>query len=515
MANTLIPMSKIRQIIRFYTQGSSKLSIAASTNVSRNTAKKYIQAFTDSGFTFEEINQLSDKELEDLFGKATEKKPDPRLPDLEKLFPTIDKELKRKGTTKLFLWQQYLNHHPEGFQYTQFCFYYNQWKARVNPTMHIEHKAGDKMFVDFAGDKLSIVNKNSGEVKEVEVFISVLGASQLTYIEAVLTQQKEDLIPACENALYYYGGVPLAIVTDNLKAAVIKSNRYEPTINESFADFAEHYCMAVLPTRAYRPRDKALVESAVRIMYMRVYTVIRQSLYYSLEELNLAIKDALEEYNNQPLTGRDYSRRQQFEEVEKVTLAPLPILRYELKKHLQATVMKNGHVCLSIDKHYYSVPYRFIGKKVKLLFSRSTVEVFYHYERIAVHKRERLPYGYTTDKEHLASTHQFMTEWTSEHFIKWATSIHKDIGQYVQKILERKQHPEQAYKSCLGILNFSRKVGNERLTAACQRALDYGVYNYRTIQIILEKGMDLFNDSTTEAFQMPAHENIRGKHYYQ
>ena len=508
-------MSKIRQIIRMYTQDCSKLSIAARTDVSRNTVKKYIQVFTSSRFTFEEINGLNDQELEDLFGKSDEKPPDPRLPYLEKLFPQIDKELKRKGNTRLLLWEAYRKEYLEGFQYSQFCFYYNQWKARVNPVMHFEHKAGDKMFVDFAGDKLSITDKDTGEVKDVEVFIAILGASQLTYIEAVVTQQKEDLIPACENALHYYGGVPLAIVTDNLKSAVTKSSRYEPTINESFADFADHYCMAVLPTRAYRPRDKALVEGAVRIMYTRVYTLIRQSVYYSLEQLNAAIKIALEQHNNQPLKGRDYSRRQQFEEIEKTTLAALPILRYELKKQLHVTVMKNGHVCLGVDKHYYSVPYRFIGKKVKLLYSRSAVEVFCQYERIAVHKRTKCPYAYTTNKEHLASTHQFMTEWTAEHFIKWAASVNEDVKLYIMKILERKQHPEQAYKSCLGILSFSRKVGNERLIAACRRALSYGIYNYKTIQTILEKGMDLYNDDTAEAFQMPLHDNIRGKQYYQ
>ncbi|MGN6478493.1 MAG: IS21 family transposase [Flavipsychrobacter sp.] len=515
MANTNISMSKIRQIIRLYTQGCSKLSIAARTGVSRNTAKKYIQAFADTRFTFEQINVLNDKELEDLFGKSNEKQPDPRLFDLQKRFAHIDKELKRKGTTRLMLWEDYRKEYPQGFQYTQFCFYYNQWKAQVNPVMHLEHKAGDKMFVDFAGDKLTIVDKDSGEVKEVEVFIAILGASQLTYIEAVVSQQKEDLIAACENALHYYGGVPAAIVTDNLKSAVTKSSRYEPTINETFADFADQYSTTVLPTRAYRPRDKALVEGAVKIMYTRIYTLIRRTVHYSLEQLNTAIRTALEQHNSQPLKGRHYSRRQQFEEVERSALSPLPVLRYELKKQLHATVMKNGHVCLGVDKHYYSVPYRFIGKKVKLLYSRSTVEVFYHYERIAMHRRIKSPYTYTTNKEHLASTHKFLTEWTADRFIDWAASIDEDVKLYILKILDCKQHPEQAYKSCLGILSFGRKAGNDRLIAACQRALGYGIYNYKTIQTILEKGMDLFSEDAAESSTMPVHDNIRGEQYYQ
>ena len=514
MANTIISMSKIRQIIRMYTQGVSKLSVAARTGVSRNTAKKYIEAFKDTGFTFGEINELNDKELEDLFGQASEKKPDPRIYDLQKIFPHIDKELKRKGATRLMLWEAYRKDHPDGFQYTQFCFYYSRWKAQVNPVMHLDHKAGDKMFVDFAGEKLCIVDKDTGEVKEVEVFISILGASQLTYIEAVLTQQKEDFIAACENALHYYGGVPAAIVTDNLKAAVIKSSRYEPTINETFADFAGHYSTAVLPTRAYRPRDKALVEGAVKIMYTRVYTFIRRAVYHTIEDINIAIRSALEDHNNQLLKGRHYSRRSQFEEVEKTALSALPQLRYELKKQLHVTVNKDGHIRLGPDQNYYSVPYRFIGKKVKILYSRSTVEVFYHYERIALHKRDRTPYKHITDAQHLASTHRFLSDWTPEHFINWAASIDEDVKLYILKVLERKQHPEQAYKSCIGILSFARKAGNDRLIAACQRALGYGSYSYKTIQTILEKGMDAFREEPQHP-PMPSHDNIRGEEYYQ
>jgi transposase len=513
MANTIISMSKIRQIIRMYTQGCSKLSIAARTGISRNTAKKYIKAFEDTRFTFEEVNELNDKELEDLFGEPRERAPDPRIYDLQKLFPGIDKELKRKGATRLMLWEAYRKEHPEGFQYSQFCFYYMQWKDQVNPVMHLDHKAGDKMFVDFAGEKLGIVNKHTGEVTEVEVFIAILGASQLTYIEAVLTQQKEDFIAACENALHYYGGVPAAIVPDNLKAAVIKSSRYEPTINETFADFGDHYSISILPTRAYRPRDKALVEGAVKIMYTRVYTFVKRAVHHTLEDLNIAIRSALEEHNSQPLKGRNYSRRQQFEEVERSALSPLPSLRYELKKQLHVTVNKDGHVRPGPDQNYYSVPYRFIGKKVKILYSRSNVEIFYHYERIALHKRDRTPYKHTTDAQHLASTHRFLAEWTPEYFINWASNIDEDVKLYILKILGRKQHPEQAYKSCMGILGFSRKAGNDRLIAACQRALGYGSYSYNTIKTILEKGMDGFSEESTEP-SMPSHDNIRGQDYY-
>jgi transposase len=399
---------------------------------------------------------------------------------------------------------------------SQFKHYFSQWKAQVNPTMHMEHKAGDKLYVDFAGDKLEIINEQTGELKPVEVFVAILGASQLTYVEAVMTQQKEDFIFACENALHYCGGVPAAIVPDNLKSAVSKSSKYEPTLNETFADFAEHYGTTILPARAYRPRDKALVENAVRIIYTRIYVKVKRQQYFTLQDLNLAILTALEEHNNAPLRGRNYSRRQQFDEVERNVLMPLPELRYELKKHQYATVAKNGHVGLSADKHYYSVPYRFIGKKVKLLYSRSSVEIFYNYERIALHERTKSAYRYTTEKDHMASTHRFVSEWTPERFTSWAAGIHEDVRLYVLKVLDRKQHPEQAYKSCMGILGFAKKVGNDRLIKACQRALGYGAYNYKTIQKILERELDLRDaPDETDQLQMPFHDNIRGENYYQ
>lgn len=516
MANNPINMSKIRQILRLQSQGYSKLQIAVQTGISRNTLKKYIKEFSSARLTFDEINELSDKELEDLFIKPEDKPLHERLQTLFNLFPAIDKELKKKGVTRQILWEEYKCNHPDGLGISQFKHYFAQWKGQVNPTMHMEHKAGDKLYVDFAGDKLSIIDQQTGEIKPVEVFVAILGASQLTYVEAVMTQQKEDFIAACENTLHYCGGIPAAIVPDNLKSAVTKSSKYEPTINETFADFAEHYGTTILPARAYRPRDKALVENAVRIIYTRIYVKIKRNQYCSLEELNDAIRIALEEHNNAHLRGRNYSRRQQFEEVEKMALMPLPSLRYELKKYQYATVAKNGHVGLGADKHYYSVPYKFIGKKVKLLYSRHSVEIYYNYERIALHTRTKSPYQYTTEKEHMASTHRFISEWTPERFISWAASIHEDVRLYVLKVLDRKQHPEQAYKSCLGILGFTKKVGNERLIKACQRALGYGAYNYKTIQKILERELDLRDTpDETDQLKMPFHDNIRGENYYQ
>lgn len=514
MANTTISMSKIRQLLRLHAQGRSKLQIAYQTGISRNTLKKYLKEYVSSGLNYAEIIMLSDKDLESLFVNPEGKPVNEKLKRLFELFPSIEKELKRKGVTRTLLWEEYKAKHPMGVGLSQFKKYFAQWKSQVNPTMRMEHKAGDKLFVDFAGQKLSIIDKQTGEVQSVEVFVAILGASQLTYVEAVMSQKKEDFIGACQSALHFYGGVPQAIVPDNLKSAVTKSSKYEPTLNESFADFAEHYGTIILPARAYKPRDKALVENAVRIVYTRIYAKLRNNNFFSLEEINSAILLALEGHNKAHLRGRNYSRSQQFEEIERSTLSPLPALLYELKKQHYATVAKNGHVCLSSDKHYYSVPYRFMGKKVKVMYSRNAVEIFYNYERIAAHKRLQKPYSYTTDPEHLASAHRFVSEWTPEYFLNWAEGIHEDVQLYILKVLARKQHPEQAYKSCVGILSFGKKLSNERLIKACQRALGYGSYNYKTIQQILDIGLDKCDEPINEQLEMPLHDNIRGEEYY-
>ena len=325
MLKNKAPMSKIRQILRLYTQGKSKLFISTHTGMSRNTVKKYITLFVDSKLSFDEIDKLTNKDLDDLFGYTSRLEPSKRYNQLIACFPAINKELKRKGVTREIVWQEYNKTHKDAYRFTQFCKHYSSWKKQVNPVMHIEHKAGDKMFVDFAGEKLQIVDIESGEVKFLEVFVGILGASQLTYVEATESQKKEDFITACENAMNYFGGVPLAIVPDNLKSAVTKSDKYEPTLNETFADFAEHYNTTIIPARAYRPKDKSLVEGMVKIIYTRIYAVIRKEIFFSLPQLNEAIMIALENLNNSLLKGRDYSRRQQFEEVEKDKLSEVVI----------------------------------------------------------------------------------------------------------------------------------------------------------------------------------------------
>ena len=516
MANKTTDMSKIRKVIKFYSNGKSKLFISNYLSLSRNTVKKYISLFEVLGLSFEIINEKTDAELELLFSQTTEESVSPKLQTLYDYFPVMERELKKVGVTIYRTREQYIALHPDGFQITQFRHHYKIWAKRVNPVMHMNHKSGDKMYVDYAGKTLSITDKKSGEIKNVQFFVAILGASQYTYAEASMSQQKEDFVRSVENAMHFFQGVPAAIVPDNLKSAVIKSSRFEPTINETFADLADHYGTSILPARAYKPRDKSLVEGAVKILYRRIYAHLKETPFYSLAELNQQIWDLLKTHNDSKLTARPYSRKELFLEDEKQKLHPLPEARFELKYQSHATVMQNGHVLLSQDKNYYSVPYQYLKKKVKLLYTSSAVEIFHKYNRIAIHKRNYKPYVYTTNAEHLASTHQFVSDWSPSRFIDWATEIDPVIGEYIIQIIESRNHPEQAYKSCMGILNFEKKVGRERLVNACKRALDFKIYSFKTIQKILENNLDQidFEQKSELEQQLPIHGNIRGKQYY-
>jgi transposase len=514
MANKPIVMSKLKKVLQLYLKGKSKQFISKYLNLSRNTVRKYLRQLSDLELGKEDIDRLSDLELEKLFVEVPIAGPFARHESLYKFFPYMEKELKKTGVTRQLMWQEYIGKYPDGLRSTQFCEHYNRWSKKARPSMRMTHKAGDKLYVDYAGKLLQIVNKESGEITPVQFFVAILGASQYTYAEASLSQKRDDFVHSVENALIFFGGVPQAIVPDNLKAAVTKPNRYEPTLNETFLDFAEHYGTTILPARVYKPKDKSLVEGAVRILYTRIYSFIRNEVFFDLDTLNKAIKEALQKHNNTNFSGRPHSRKMLFDEVEQQQLSPLPKMRYQIKYQAFVTVMQNGHVNLGQDKHYYSVPYQYIRKKVKILYSSDMVEVFYKYNRIAVHKRIKSPYSYTTVKDHLASAHRFMTEWTPQRFINWGANIDDAVKAFIVQVLEKKQHPEQAYKSCMGILSMERKVGRERLANACKRALEYGIYNYMIIKKILDRSLDKIQDEKLQDEALPKHKNIRGEDYY-
>ncbi|MEO5947839.1 MAG: IS21 family transposase [Chitinophagaceae bacterium] len=506
-------MSKIRQIIKLYSQHMGKRKIGERLGTSKNTVKLYIERFHQLKTTKEDLFKLTDFELNKLFNPPVEITSNERVKQLYDFFPIMTTQLRRRGMTVAKLFREFKALHPDSFGETSFYFYYNLWRRKVNPTMHLEHKVGDKMYVDYAGATLAYVDIDTGEIKNAQVFVAILGWSQYAYVEAMPSQTIEDFVAACENAIRYFKGVPLAIVPDNLKSAVQKASRYEPIINENFKAFADHYGTVVLPARSRKPQDKAHVENMVKLSYQNIYANLPEKQIIPLADLNQQIWQHLDVLNKAKLTGKEYSRNDQWL-VEIPSLQPLPDTFYEMRTIKQVTVMKNGHVYLNEDQHYYSVPYELIGKKLKLQYSRSTVDLFHKYELVASHKRIRSPHNYTTNAVHMPSEHRYVTEWSPTFFIEKAKAIDPIVEYYIREVLAKKQHPEQAYKACMGILSFSKRVGNFRLTKACKRAHEIGYYNYKIIEDILKNNLDKY-DEDIPPVHMPTHDNIRGGNYYQ
>jgi transposase len=514
MANKSISMSKVRQIIKLYTQQMGKKKIGERLGMSKHTVKLYIDHFRSLKTPKEELFKLSDFELNKLFHPPRETLINDQLKQLYDFFPVMSMQLRRRGMTVARQFLEYKLLYPQSYGETSFYKHYNQWRKKVNPTMHIEHKVGDKMYVDYAGATLPYVDTNTGEISNAQVFVAILGWSQYAYVEAMQSQAIEEFIAACENALRYFNGVPLALVPDNLKSAVHKASSYEPIVNENFKAFTDHYGIAILPARSRKPQDKAHVENMVKLSYQKIYANLPEKEVVSLKELNMQIGQHLVALNDAQLTGKQCSRTDQWL-MELSALHPLPATMYEMRKLKQVTVMKNGHVYLSEDQHYYSVPYELIGKKLKMQYSRSEVNLYLHYELIATHKRLRSPHNYTTVAEHMPAQHRYVMEWNPAFFMAKAKEIDPVVEYYIGQVLAKKQHPEQGYKSCMGILSFAKRLGNIRLIKACKRAHEIGYYNYKIIEDILTKNLDKYDDDDMEPSSMPTHDNIRGGNYYQ
>lgn len=514
MAKTIV-MSVLKQIIRQWCADTPVKAISRHTGVARNTVKSYLKLIASRQFSCKQLLSMEDHELEALFYQGSDA--DPRYSALLRQLPYFAKELKRTGVNRHVLWEEYRQQHPQGYQYSQFCHHLQQYLKTEQATLHIEQKPADKLYVDFTGKKLQWVDQATGEVHRAEVFVAVLGYSQLTYVEAVASQRQGDFLAALDNALRYFGGVPRAIVPDNLKAAVIKAARYEPTLNQALSDLANHYQTTIYPARSGKPRDKAWVENMVRTVYSRVFAPLRNNSFHSLSELNGAIRKQLEKHNDRPFQAEDFNRRQRFEEQEKKHLAPLPVEAYQRKQYRDLKVRKNCHIYLHEDKHYYSVPYRYIGKGVRVITTRRQVWILYDRQRIALHKRNYKAYGYTTVREHLPSHHRFVSEWNAPKFLRWARGIHPDVHAYIKAILDAKPYPELAYQSCIGILGMEKKRGRKRLIAACQRAAHYQSYNYSTVKRILDRGLEEKNltDGRQGQLPLPEHDNIRGPEAFQ
>jgi transposase len=516
MANQRKPMHLIKQIIQLKESGHSIRQISKRLGISRNTLRGYLRQLESQALDWQQLSEQPERELERLTARPAKPAATTQYQVLRERFAKMEQELLSTGVSRYLLWLEYKQQIPEGYQYVQFCYHYRQWKLASQVSLRIEHKAGDKLFVDFAGDALYLTSPQTGELRPVAVFVAILGCSQLTFVRAVMSQSTEDFLGCLAQTFSYLQGVPAAVVPDNLKAAVTKADRYEPELNQTLSDFALHYQTTILPARVRKPKDKSLVEGAVDIVYGRVYAPLRKGVFHSLSQLNAAISELVEKHNQTRFQGKEYSRRQLFEERERPALKALPATPYELKHYYRGKVQKNSHALLSEDKHYYSVPFRYVGQMVKLIYTLEWVEIYCQYERVALHKRSLTKYGYSTHKEHLPSHHQWVLDWNPDYFKQWAARVGEQTLLAVQALLTSRTHPEQTYKSCLGVLSLEKKVGKERLEKACARALVFGSVSYKLIRSILDKGLEQLAES--QAFIVatpPLHENIRGKQAYQ
>ena len=513
MAGQRINIMEVRTLISLKQKGWSNRKIAAHIKVNRKTVDSYISRFKALELSCEELLQLQDVELLELFTEDSQTEKE-RYETLARYFSYFEKELLKPGCTLAVLHQEYWLKHPDGYRYTQFCWHIRQWKRRTEPSGKLIHKAGEKLFVDFCGDKLTYIDKTTGELVEVEVFIAVLPCSQYTFVMAVPSQKREHLILCLICCLRWLGAVPQAIVSDNLKSAVSKAHKYAPLINKTLADFALFYGCAIDPARPYHPQDKALVERSVSLVYQRIYYPLSRHSFFSIEDLNEHIALLLEQYNDYLFAHGGTTRRQQFIDTEKQWLQSLPQGRYHLRQYKRAKVQKICHIFLSEDHNYYSVPYRYQGLHVEVQYNQDCVEIFYNHTRIASHKRSFKRGHYTTVADHMPSTHQAYNSWSPQFFEDKAAHIGPHTLAYIQKLLLQYSYPETAYKQCQGILSLGRDHSPQRLEKACGRALNYHKAGYHTIEKILKAGLDKVEELPFDEPGIPDHDNIRGATEY-
>lgn len=515
MANTLDPMD-IKQIITLHLDGFSNRKIGDTLGISRNTVNAYMKLFKACDYNIEELVQFDNAKLIELFPSQTTINNE-RFNQLMLYFEKVNKARNHPGFTFLYHYDDYKLQITEPYSYTQFMEHYRRKYAKAKGSMKLEHEPGKELFIDFAGSKLHITDKETGELIPVEAFVTILPNSQYTYVEACMSQKREDLIFCLNNAMTFYGGVTKAIVSDNLKSAVTRASKYEPDINRSLKDFAHHYKCVINPTRSYSPQDKALVENAVQLTYQRIYYPLREMVFFSLQDLNKEIRKLLSTYNDLLFQRKEASRRELFQSVEREYLKPLPSARYQLKDYKRAKVQKIGYVYFSPDKCYYSVPYRYIGKSTLIHYTQSTVEVYHYHERIALHRRSPSMGIYTTNKDHLSSTNKDYTDWSPEYFQKMAAEHGEGVLACVKGLFIDCDYPETAYKRAMGIIQLHRVYGSERLNNACKRAVYGEAISYNRIKNILANNLDKepFEDQSDNGSHIPPHSNIRGQQAFE
>lgn len=522
MANKVITMQQIRTIIQLLEKGYSLRAIAAVISLSRQTVTFYAARLKASAYSFEALRQLPDAAL-----AAIVYAPEVTLPlcenarklELDGRMSYFLSELNRTGVTRLLLWEEYRKESPDPFRYTQFCILLKQAAKVTNATMHLVHTPAAMVMVDFAGDKMSYVDRSTGEVIACPVFIAVLPFSKYTFAIALRDASIPQVIKALNACMAYFGGVPLSLKTDNMKQVVTKSNRYEPIFSEALKQWALHYNITMLATRVAKPKDKGAVENEVKIAYQRIYAPLRDEVFYQLDQLNLAVKKQLDMHNEKLFQLKDFSRLQQFINEEQSLLQPLPAEPFVIRHQVQAKVQKNYHITLGEDYHHYSVPYQFIGKQVSAVYDTDMVEIYYQHKRITLHRRSYKKHDFTTIGDHMPQGHQQFFEqqgWTPAYFLNQAILIGPAVQGYMDEVLKARVYTEQTYNACRGILRLHKEYGSLRLQAACTRALTGNVYNYRTIQNILVSNQDQLPDSTQlDMFRLPDHPNLRGPDTYQ
>jgi len=511
MAAERLPMRKLRELIRLKLQGGqSGRAIARSCGLSPSTVGEYLGRVKVAGLTWPLPATLDDEALERLLfpdeGQPISNRPEPD-------WAWVHQELQKRHVTKQLLWQEYREAQPAGYQYSQFCERYLKWARPLSATMRQAHRAGEKVFLDFSGDGHDVVDPLTGECRKAVLFVAVLGASNLTYVEPVLHQDLATWVGCHVRAFEFFGGTTPVWVPDNLKAAVIRADKYDPDLNPTYADLARHYEAAVLPARPRRPRDKAKVEAAVLIAERWILAVLRHRTFYSMEELRAAVAELLTRINDRPMRKLKKSRRQLFEEMEKAALKPLPARPYELALWSKPTVAPDYHV--AFEEHFYSVSYLLLGEKLELRATETTVEIFRRGSRVASHARSSFKGGYTTRTEHMPRGHREYAEWTPQRLIGWAKKVGPNTGALVEAIMASKKHPEHGFKRCLGIMRLRKEYADERIERACGRALRHGMLTYKQVKAILQNNRDREPlPEPAPQLDLPLRQNVRGGDYY-
>lgn len=519
MPRERVSMRKIREVLRLkWGLGLSERQVAQSCDMGRSTVADYLERAEVAGLSWPLPEDLDDGALETrLFPPVKEiKHKSQPTPNWEH----VHQELKRKGVTRLLLWREYLAEYPEGYSYCTFTVKYREWKQGLNVTMRQDHKAGEKLFVDYAGMTVAITNAETGEISETQVFVAVLGASNYTYAEVTRSQKLEDWLASHRCAFEFFGGVPEVVVPDNLKSGVTSPCYYEPELNWAYAELAQHYDVAVLPTRVRKPRDKAKVETGVKIVEEQVLAPLRNRTFFSLHEANEALNKLLIELNDKPFQKLPGSRKSLFEQLEKPVLRPLPVEPYVLAAWKKAKVNVDYHI--EMDGHYYSVPFQFARQQVDVRLTLNTLEVYQQGKRIASHRRlpDLLQHRgrHSTFTEHMPKAHQKYLEWTPGRIITWAEKTGECTAKVVEEILASRPHPEQGYRSCMGIIRLAKTYGHSRLEAACRRACHFRAFSYKSIESILKNNLDrepLPDTAKERDGKVHTHANIRGATYYQ